>query len=392
MPLRRRPPEPSPRLRALLERAGTHEAGVTPSRPVAQGGPVTLGAPVAQPGPVAQAVLPVGARDHVGSREPDEVRLVRPDGVELELWQPERAWIASTPSGDHGVAAACAATTAERVSAPDAPPQADSAAGAAGAAVRRGVLPGRHRRPRPPGPAWLALPEALRGARLTAPRAAAAGLLLVVLVASLVFGARVALARAASEPRPVAPAPAQTGVLTRGSSTFATSATSAGGGGPPTTGTTVTVHVVGQVAHPGIVRLPSGSRVGDAVARAGGALKGADLAAINLARVLVDGEQVRVPKPGEVVVAPAGPGGGGTGSSGGGGGAGNSPGGAAGAVNLNQATAAQLEDLPGVGPVLAQRIVDWRTEHGRFTTVDELNEVSGIGEKIFAELKPKVTV
>ncbi len=62
------------------------------------------------------------------------------------------------------------------------------------------------------------------------------------------------------------------------------------------------------------------------------------------------------------------------------------------AVDLNQATAAQLEELPGVGPVLAQRIVDYRTEHGRFTTVDELGEVSGIGEKIFAELQPKVTV
>ena len=61
-------------------------------------------------------------------------------------------------------------------------------------------------------------------------------------------------------------------------------------------------------------------------------------------------------------------------------------------MNLNSATAAQLEELPGVGPVLAQRIVDWRTEHGRFASVDELGEVSGIGEKIFAALQPKVTV
>ena len=342
MPLRRRPPEPSPRLRALLERAGANDAG---------GG--------------------------------------------TGLWQPERAWIASTPSPAADAIPESAAASGERVPAPT-PHPGTARTGAAAAGAPRGVVPGRHRRPQPPGPAWLAVPEALRGARLTAPRAAAAGLVLVVLVAGLVFGARVAMARASSEPRPVAPAPTQTGVLTRGSSTFATSATSAGGGGPPTTGTTVTVHVVGQVAHPGIVHLPSGSRVGDAVARAGGALKGADLAAINLARVLVDGEQVRVPEPGEAVVAPPGPGGpgaagGGAGSSGGGGGAG-SPGSSAGVVNLNQATAAQLEDLPGVGPVLAQRIVDWRTEHGRFTTVDELNEVSGIGEKIFAELKPKVTV
>jgi competence protein ComEA len=71
------------------------------------------------------------------------------------------------------------------------------------------------------------------------------------------------------------------------------------------------------------------------------------------------------------------------------GGAGASPGAL---VDLNNATTAQLEELPGVGPVLAQRIVDWRTEHGRFTSVDELGEVSGIGEKIFAQLRPKVTV
>ena len=318
------------------------------------------------------------------------------DGV--GFWQPERAWIAATPRPVPDAPTEGHLRSDRRKPVPAPPPVAGvQGAGGEATTATRGVVPGRHRRPRPPGPAWLAVPEALRGARLTAPRAAAAGLVLVVLVASLVFGARVALARASSEPRPIAPAPAQTGVVTRGSSTFATSATSAGGGGPPTTGTTVTVHVVGQVAHPGVVRLPSGSRVGDAVARAGGALKGADLSAINLARVLVDGEQVRVPKPGEAVVAPAGPGasstgaGGGTGASGASGGAG-SPGGSAGAVNLNQATAAQLEDLPGVGPVLAQRIVDWRSEHGRFTTVDELNEVSGIGEKIFAELKPKVTV
>ena len=66
--------------------------------------------------------------------------------------------------------------------------------------------------------------------------------------------------------------------------------------------------------------------------------------------------------------------------------------GAGGRVNLNSATAAELEELPGVGPVLAGRIIDWRTAHGRFASVDELGEVSGIGEKIFAALQPKVTV
>jgi competence protein ComEA len=167
---------------------------------------------------------------------------------------------------------------------------------------------------------------------------------------------------------------------------------------------TVTVHVVGQVQRPGVFTMPAGSRVSDAVAKAG-VRTGADLAAINLARPLVDGEQLRVPRPGEVLAGGPGTGGAGTGgTAAGGAGVGGAGGGAAaggatatgagasGPVNLNSATAAQLEDLPGVGPVLAQRIIDWRTEHGRFASVDELGEVSGIGEKIFATLQPKVTV
>jgi len=169
----------------------------------------------------------------------------------------------------------------------------------------------------------------------------------------------------------------------------------------------VTVHVVGQVKRPGVFTMPAGSRVADVVAKAG-VRKGADLAAINLARPLVDGEQIHVPRPGEVLAGaagggagagsgPAGSGAGGAGASGSGGsgagvGAAGSASGGAGRVNLNTASAAELEELPGVGPVLAQRIIDWRTEHGRFASVDELGEVSGIGEKIFAALQPKVTV
>jgi competence protein ComEA len=138
--------------------------------------------------------------------------------------------------------------------------------------------------------------------------------------------------------------------------------------------------------------VPAGSRVADALAKAGGALKGADVGAINLARVLVDGEQVRVPRPGEVLAQPGTPTAAGTAGALGSGAGGSGPGAGGGLVNLNTATAAELEELPGVGPVLAQRILDWRTEHGRFMSVDELGEVSGIGDKIFAQLQPKVTV
>jgi competence protein ComEA len=148
------------------------------------------------------------------------------------------------------------------------------------------------------------------------------------------------------------------------------------------------VHVVGQVRRPGVVVLTLGARVGDALTTVGGALPGADLRALNLARVLVDGEQVWVPKPGEAAPAPASAPGAAQGAAG----AGTASHGAGGLVNLNTTSAAVLEELPGVGPVLAQRIVDWRTEHGRFTSVDELAEVSGIGEKMFAALQDKVTV
>ena len=145
----------------------------------------------------------------------------------------------------------------------------------------------------------------------------------------------------------------------------------------------VVVHVVGQVAAPGVVTLAAGARVTDAIAAAGGPTAEADLSALNLARELVDGEQVAVPRPGEVL-------------------AGASPaekGDAAGApptpsdvLDLNTADATALDALPGIGPVLAQRIVDWRSEHGRFTSVDELGEVSGIGPSVLEGLRELVGV
>jgi competence protein ComEA len=154
----------------------------------------------------------------------------------------------------------------------------------------------------------------------------------------------------------------------------------------------VVVHVVGQVLRPGLVRLRQGARVADAISAAGGTRPGADLAAVNLARLVVDGEQIRVTKPGEAPGPGAGPAAGGAPGAAGGAGVSGSSAAPEAPVSLNAADAAALDSLPGVGPVLAQRIIDWRTEHGRFTSVDELAEVSGIGEKIFAQLQSKVTV
>jgi competence protein ComEA len=144
-------------------------------------------------------------------------------------------------------------------------------------------------------------------------------------------------------------------------------------------GSVVVVDVVGKVRRPGVYRLPAGARVDDALRAAGGALSGVDLSALNLARMLGDGEQIAVGVAGATdpgTVAPSASGG----TSG------------AGPVNLNTATLEQLDGLPGVGPVLAQHILDWRAAHGRFDSVDQLREVSGIGPSKFADLKGLVSV
>jgi competence protein ComEA len=139
----------------------------------------------------------------------------------------------------------------------------------------------------------------------------------------------------------------------------------------------VAVHVAGRVRHPGLVRLAAGSRVVDAIRAAGGAASGADLDAVNLARKLVDGEQIRIPSHGEpAAAAPGGTPGGGA---------------ASGPLDLNTATAEQLDSLPGVGEVTAGRIVAYRSAHP-FTSVDELLEVPGIGQRRFEQLKDLVTV
>ena len=216
---------------------------------------------------------------------------------------------------------------------------------------------------------WAGLvPFAVRTGRLDPGRTGAVALVLAALVAAVVAGGFVLRGR----PQEVlVPQVLQTGTALPGVSLD-------GHAGTSEPATEVVVAVAGKVNRPGVVRLPAGSRVIDALRAAGGLVPGASTGLLNLARRLVDGEQVLVgvdPPPG----APAG-------SSG--------PSGAAagGPLDLNAASVADLDDLPGIGPVLAQRIIDWRTEHERFASVDQLREVTGIGEAKFSDLRTKVTV
>jgi competence protein ComEA len=206
------------------------------------------------------------------------------------------------------------------------------------------------------------LPTTVLGGRVAPGRAAVVALLVVAVATAAV----VALLTLRARPAEVAaPAVVSSGAPLPGGRATAT----------PTPSGDVVVSVAGAVARPGLVRLPAGSRVDDAVRAAGGLAPGASFGLLNLARRLVDGEQVLVG-----VAAPAAAAGAG------------SPAQPGAAVDLNAATVEQLDGLPGVGPVLAQHIVDWRTEHGRFASVDQLREVSGIGESKYAALKNKVTV
>jgi competence protein ComEA len=155
-------------------------------------------------------------------------------------------------------------------------------------------------------------------------------------------------------------------------------------GGRASSGAQLVIHVVGAVRRPGLYRLPQGSRYDDAVEKAGGATPKADLALINLAAPISDGIQIVVPTRAPAAASGAGASGSGAPSSGGTGSA------AAGPVHLNTATLEELDALPGVGPVTAQKILDYRQEHGAFTSVDQLDDISGIGPKRLDSLRDVV--
>ncbi|MFB6563143.1 helix-hairpin-helix domain-containing protein [Streptomyces sp. NPDC056400] len=206
------------------------------------------------------------------------------------------------------------------------------------------------------------------------PRAVAA--LGVVLLAAVGFAGQQywsARPRAVNVPAVVAPG-AVPAAATAPAGPPAAGAVAGGAGGAAR----IVVDVSGKVRDPGVRRLPAGSRVEDALAAAGGVRPGTDTTGLNRARVLVDGEQVVVGAPAQPPPPAAG-----TGS---GAGAGLGPG----PLSLGSATVAQLDGLPGVGPVLAQHIVDFRTARGGFRSVEELRQVDGIGERRFADLRTLV--
>lgn len=261
---------------------------------------------------------------------------------------------------------------------------------------------GRHRGRVP----LLSVPRSLRSVDLAVGLRAVRGLLVVAVVVTLVLAGRWAWAVRTAQSVPATdvvsetvaqaqPSPVPTAPLDAPSTDAAATTRAAAPADPPTP-PRLLVHVTGQVGAPGVVQVQQGARVIDAVQAAGGFGPDADQTTLNLARLVVDGEQVWVGRPGESPPVSAGSPpragmpslqGGASGADGGGPGGGAPP-----VLDLNTATQSDLESLPGVGPVTAGHILAWRDAHGRFTRVDELLEVNGIGERTLAQLEPLVVV
>ncbi len=219
---------------------------------------------------------------------------------------------------------------------------------------------------------WL--PAAWRDVRIDPGRPGALAVVLVGIVAAVV--AAVGVWREAPRAEPVADLPVQV------TTTAAAAAPSAVTAVEPET---LVVAVAGKVRRPGLVQVAPGSRVADVLEAAGGPLPDVNLSGVNLARKVSDGEQVAIGVPPAPDAGPAtGGGSGGSGLSGGSG--------PVRPLDLNAATVEQLDALPGVGPVTAQRIVEWRTRNGRFATVDQLRDVEGIGERRLGQLRELVRV
>ncbi len=185
---------------------------------------------------------------------------------------------------------------------------------------------------------------------------------LIVVLVALVGGAGLWYAR--SLPKPIAIAEAGPGAAEEVASSSATPAP-------------LIVDVAGAVRKPGVYEFAEGERVVDAIERAGGPMPKADLSLLNLAAMLVDGTQILVPKAGPTASGSA---------------TGDVPGAAGALINVNTASATELEELSGIGEVLAAAIVDYRTQNGPFASVDELLDVSGIGPATLEEIRDQVTV
>jgi competence protein ComEA len=195
------------------------------------------------------------------------------------------------------------------------------------------------------------------------PRSHTAILLVVCIAVLALVGKRIAAAGTARAPAAQAVALDQGGAV-KGSASIAPR---------------LVVYVVGAVRHAGLVRVPEGARVADALARAGGPSRRADLTLVNLAAPVADGQQIVVP-----VRAPPGAGGAGSSATAGAGTAGAR-------VSLASATLEQLDELPGIGPVTAQKILDWRQTHGPLRSVDDLDAIPGIGPARVEQLRDLVT-